>query len=319
MRNAFADEITQLGASDPRVVMLSADIGNRLFDKLKAKQSDRFYNCGVAEANMISLAAGLASCGLRPVCYTITPFITARCFEQIRVDVCYHQMPVIIVGTGSGLSYASLGATHHSLEDLALLRSLPHMQVLAPADAMELRACLRAALKSDQPTYIRIGKKGEPVVFSTPPAFSFGHWTAVRPGARVTLLSTGNMLPAALETADLLEQAGLTPAVFSCASVKPLDVGTLAHVFARDEIVLTLEEHAKIGGFGSAVAEWLVDQPTRLNARLLRFGAADHFLHDAGEQEHARHVYGLTPAAIAASVQSALATAAPAFAAAPAR
>src|SRR3954464_5959413 len=179
MRNAFADEITQLGSSASRLVMLSADIGNRLFDKLKAKQPDRFYNCGVAEANMISLAAGLASCGMRPICYTITPFITARCFEQIRVDVCYHHMPVIIVGTGSGLSYAGLGATHHSLEDIALLRSLPGMQVLAPADSMELRSCLRTALKSDAPSYIRIGKKGEPVLFPEPPSFAFGTWNAL--------------------------------------------------------------------------------------------------------------------------------------------
>jgi len=211
--------------------MLSADIGNRLFDKYKAAHPARFYNCGVAEANTISLAAGLASCALRPVCYTITPFITARCFEQIKVDVCYHEMPVLIVGTGSGLSYASLGATHHSLEDMALMRSLPAMRVLAPADAMELRSCLRVAIASDKPAYIRIGKKGEPVIFSEPPAFTFGKWTALREGTAVHLLSAGNMLSLALETHQALAKQGIEAGVHSCASVKPLDGGNAAPGF----------------------------------------------------------------------------------------
>ena len=306
MRNAFADEITALGAADPRLVMLSGDIGNRLFDKLKAKQPNRFYNCGVAEANMISLAAGLASCGLRPVCYTITPFITARCFEQIRVDVSYHEMPVIIVGTGAGLSYAGLGATHHSLEDIALLRSLPSMNVLAPADAPELRACLRAALKSVRPTYIRIGKKGEPVVFPSVPQLAFGVWNPLRAGERVAILSTGTILPVAIEAADALATNGLKAAVYSCASVKPLDEATLGRVFGECDVVVTIEEHGKIGGFGSAVAEWLVDQPTRLKARLLRFGTGDRFIHEAGEQEHARVKFDLTGPAVATAVRGAL-------------
>ena len=306
MRNAFADEITRLGSADPRLVMLSADIGNRLFDKFKAQHPTRFYNCGVAEANMISLASGLASCGLRPVCYTITPFITARCFEQIRVDVCYHKMPVVIVGTGSGLSYAGLGATHHSLEDIALLRSLPGMRVLAPADAMELRSCLRTAFTSDAPTYIRIGKKGEPVLCPEPPGFAYGEWREVRAGADVTLLSTGNMLPTALATADILAAQGVTPTVLSCASVKPLDIVALARVFNESETVVTLEEHGLIGGFGSAVAEWLADQPFPSKARLLRFGTGDHFLHEPGEQDHARAAYGLTPEAIVRAVQNTL-------------
>jgi transketolase len=286
--------------------MLSADIGNRLFDKFKARQPNRFYNCGVAEANMISLAAGLASSGLLPICYTIAPFITARCFEQIRLDVCYHGMPVIIVGTGAGLSYAGLGATHHSLEDLALLRTLPGMRVLAPADSMELRSCLRTALGNPGPTYIRIGKKGEPVVFPEPPGFTFGTWHQVRPGAQVALLSTGNMLSVALQAADTLAGTGVVPNVYSCASVKPLDEASLRRVFNECDTVVTIEEHNLIGGFGAAVAEWLADRPAPARARLLRVGAADYFLHGAGEQELARQEHHLTAEAIARSVQTAV-------------
>ncbi len=307
MRNAFADEITALGQTDPRLVMLSGDIGNRLFDKFKAKHPDRFYNCGVAEANMISLAAGLASTGLRPVCYTITPFITSRCYEQIKLDVCYHHQPVIIVGTGSGLSYASLGATHHSLEDLALMRTLPGLQVLAPADAMELRSCLRAALSSDNPTYIRIGKKGEPVLHDAQPAFAFGQWPRFRTGSSLALLSTGNMLPTALAVADQLAASGHAATVYNCASVKPLDPAALSAAFAHP-LVATLEEHAHTGGFGAAVAEWLADAYPRPTARLLRFATADHFLHDCGEQDHARAHFGLNPEAILQKLSSALAS-----------
>jgi len=152
MRNAFADEMTKLAATDHRVVVLSGDIGNKLFDKLKAVDEKRFYNCGIAEANMMGVAAGMALSGLRPFVYTITLFTTTRCFEQIRVDVCYHHAPVVIVGTGSGLSYADLGPTHHSLEDMAILRTLPGMRVVAPCDASELRQVLHEVLKDDSST-----------------------------------------------------------------------------------------------------------------------------------------------------------------------
>ncbi len=307
MRNAFADEVTRLASSDSRIVLLSADIGNRLFDKYKAAQPERFYNTGIAEANTISMAAGLASCGLIPVCYTIAPFITARCYEQIKLDICYHNQPVVIVGTGAGLSYASLGTTHHSLEDIALMRTLPGMRVLAPADSMELRACLRTALSENGPTYIRIGKKGEPSIFSTQPSFAFGVWNTVRQGSRITLFSTGNMLPAALEAADLLTETGFSPRVCNCASIKPLDDAALSHCFTSDELVVTIEEHSRIGGFGSAVAEWLADTPAPLKARLLRLGSDDSFLLSHGEQAHARTTFGLSPSAMAKAIASKIA------------
>src|SRR6516165_805709 len=204
MRNAFAAEITALAATNQRVVMLSGDIGNRLFDDFKVRCPGRFFNCGVAEANMIGVAAGMAFSGLRPVAYTITPFVTTRCLEQIRVDVCYHHVPVIIVGTGSGLSYASLGATHHSCEDIAFLRALPHMTVLCPGDAVEVKLALRAALAQDEPVYIRLGKKGEPVVHKRAPEFTIGKGIVVRRGQDVCLLSTGNMLALAMRAAEEL-------------------------------------------------------------------------------------------------------------------
>jgi transketolase len=292
MRNAFAEEILEIARQDERLIVLSADIGNRLFDNLKAEFPARFYNTGVAEANNISMAAGLADSGFRPVCYTITPFITYRCYEQIKIDVCYHEMPVVIVGTGSGLSYAALGATHHSCEDIAVMRVLPGMHVAAPADALEVKACLRAAFNLGKPVYIRIGKKGEPVIHSELPAFKFGFWSVLRHGSDVCLLSTGNMLGPSLRVAGILADAKISATVVNCASIKPLDGEMLEKMLNSHDAVVTIEEHSLIGGFGGAVAEWVVDK--NLDARkIMRFGTQDRFLHRLGEQEYARSQHGL--------------------------
>jgi len=298
MRNAFAAEITALADQDDRVVLLMGDIGNRLFDKYRAAHPDRFFNAGVAEANMTSMAAGMASCGLRPVTYTITPFVTTRCLEQIRVDICYHHLPVTVVGVGAGLSYASLGATHHACEDIAFLRALPGMIVVCPADAVETRLALRAILAQNQPAYLRLGKKGEPVIHKSEPKFVLGKALVVRPGKDVCLLSAGTVMPLVLETAEHLAPHGITAEVVSFHTVKPLDEDYLRSAFGRFRTIATIEEHSLIGGFGSAVAEWLVDQTPFAAGRLLRFGTADHFIHEAGEQEHARRHYGLTAEAM---------------------
>jgi transketolase len=174
MRNAFVRAIEQVAARDGRVVVLSGDIGNRMFDRFKAACPDRFYNCGVAEAGMVSLAAGMASCGLRPFCYTIAPFMVYRALEQIRVDLCYHRQPVVIAGVGAGLCYAELGATHQSCEDLATMRSLPHMSVVCPGDPVEVELAVHAAIGCDGPTYLRLGKKGEPTVHDERLDFAIG-------------------------------------------------------------------------------------------------------------------------------------------------
>jgi transketolase len=299
MRNAFAKAITEQAAKDCRIVLLSGDIGNRLFDEFKAAHPTRFYNCGVAEANMIGVAAGLAMNGFRPFVYTIASFVTYRVVEQIRLDCGYHHLPVTIVGTGAGLSYASLGATHHTLEDIAMLRSIPGMKVLCPADAFEIKAAIPEILKQNDPVYLRIGKKGEPVIHREPLTnFKIGEALKLRAGTDLALLGVGNMIPTALEVAGLLEQSGVSSSVFSFHTVKPLDEKVIRGCFKNHKIVCTLEEHSKIGGFGSAVAEWIVDHG-EMGGRLVRFGTPDAFLHEAGEQEHARKACGLLPSQIA--------------------
>lgn len=297
MRNAFAEEITLLATEDKRIVMLPADIGNRLFDKYKEQFPDRFYNCGVAEADTISIAAGMAFCGLRPVAYTINSFITTRCFEQIRVDVCCNNLSVIIVGVGGGLSYSSLGVTHHSCEDIAIMRVLPNMTVICPGDAFEVRAAIRAALKHKGPVYIRLGKKGEPLVHKEVPNFKIGKGIVINEGNDICLLSTGNMLPTAMQVAEILKKQGISAQVVSVHTIKPLDKELLSDVFGKFSLVVSVEEHSKLGGLGGSIAEWLADEPSQ-KARLLRFGTEDVFMHKVGDQEYAREYFGLTQEAI---------------------
>lgn len=304
MRNAFADELTKLGDEDDRVVMLSGDIGNRLFDAFKDKHQNRFFNCGVAEANMTGLAAGLAMNGLRPVTYTITPFVTTRCLEQIRTDICYHELPVTIVSVGAGLAYAGLGPSHHACEDIAFLRTLPNMVVICPGDAWEVRAALRAVMKQDKPVYIRMGKKGEPKVHQGPvEKFAIGKAIPVVEGSEICLLSTGNMLPEAIEAGRLLEKVGKSVRVVSFHTVKPLDTDCLTEALGRFELVVTVEEHSVIGGFGSAVVEWAVDNGVDTR-KVLRIGTPDKFFKESGEQEHARKQLGLSADQIAARIAS---------------
>ena len=292
MRNAFASELTSCAERDRRIVLLSGDIGNRMFDDFKQRFPTRFFNCGVAESNMMSVAAGMALSGLRPVVYTITPFVTFRCLEQIRVDVCYHEASVVIVGVGGGLSYASLGATHHSCEDVATLRVLPGMRVICPGDRWETSAALRAALSDDAPTYLRLGKKGEPDVHGGEPEFEVGRGISIRAGKDLVVLSTGNLLPIAVEATDVLRANGIDAGVVSLHTVKPLDHELLVRCFSSAHLVATLEEHSVLGGLGGAVSEWLCEQRNP-RARLLRIGTSDKFLHAAGDQAFARQQFGL--------------------------
>ena len=305
MRDAFAREMTTLAAQRRNLTLLSGDIGNRMFDRFKEVAPERFFNCGIAEANMMSLAAGMALSGLRPVIYTITPFTTTRCLEQIRVGVAYHQAPVVIVGTGSGLSYAELGPTHHSLEDLAILRTLPGLNVLAPADSAELVAQLRQALESSNPTYIRIGKKGEPPLHGTTANLGIGKANLLRDGSDLLVVGIGPILGEALEAAEAVSASGFSVAVASLGGVKPLDHDFLIAMAARFPRWLSLEEHGITGGLGSALLEWLSDCHVPAIS-LRRLGVPDRFLHELGNQAYTRRQLGLDARGLAQTIRRAI-------------
>ena len=307
MRNAFADEITKLAQEREDIVLLSGDIGNRLFDKFKEVAPGRFFNCGVAEANMVGVAAGMAASGLRPVCYTIASFLTYRVIEQIRLDLGYHHQRAILVGTGAGLSYASLGSTHHSVEDMGMLRLVPGLAVLAPGDEKELRPALRAALDYPGPVYLRIGKKGEAVVHEAEPKVGVGKALRLREGKDAWILALGNTLPMAMDAAEKLAGKRVNCGVASMGSLKPLDTDLLAEVFRSAKVVATIEEHSVLGGLGTAVSEWVAVNRTSAKADLVTFGTPDEFLHATTHQPSARDWAGLTSDNIAKRLASALA------------
>ena len=292
MRNAFARAVTRLAADQSELVLLAGDIGNRLFDEYKEKYPERFYNCGVAEAGMTGVAGGLASTGLHPITYTITPFNTVRCLEQIRLDICYPNFPAIVVGTGAGLSYSGLGATHHSMEDIGIMRMLPNMHVVCPGDALEVELALEAAIALKRPVYLRLGKKGEPQVHSSQPTFQIGKGIQLREGETLAILGVGNMLPVAVEVADRMTDSGIIPTLISLHTVKPLDDELLEKIFSEYQRIAVIEEHGLAGGAGSAILEWANARQLD-SSKVSRFGAEDAFLTGYGDQKNARRRLGL--------------------------
>lgn len=303
MRTAFIEEMTLLAKDGPRLVIVSGDVGNRMFNNFAATYPGRFINAGIAEAGMIGVAAGMAMAGLKPVTYAIASFCPGRCLEQIRLDVCQHNLPVIMIGVGAGLSYASLGPTHHALEDIAWLRAIPNMTILCPGDPSEVRAALRAAVRHDGPVYIRLGKKGEPQVHASEPDIRIGKALTVKPGSDAAILAVGTMLPAAIEAAEALVAKGISASVHSFCSVKPMDEELLSDIFSTGgpRLVAVVEEHVAAGGVWSAIAEWLVVRGGG-HVPVMRFGVGDHFHHEAGGQGWTRERRGISGTSIAKGI-----------------
>ena len=294
MRDAFAKEIKLLAEEKDNIVLLSGDIGNRMFDGLKNSRPKQFINCGIAEANMMSMASGMALSGIRPVIYTITPFTTVRCLEQIKIGVAYHQAPVVIVGTGSGLSYSELGPTHHSLEDMSILRSIPNINVLAPIDKTELIYQLREAMASPIPSYIRIGKKGEPDLATSSSKYGIGKANILKNGKKYLLLGVGPIISEALEASKLLKDHGINLCVASMGGIVPLDTRFLFKMI-REGFThwITLEEHGIIGGLGSSIIEWLSDSGNSNKIKIKRIGVPNEFINKLGNQAYTRNKLGL--------------------------
>jgi len=299
MRNAFAKEIEEQAKIRNEIILLSGDIGNRMFDSFKEIAPDRFINCGIAEANMMSLASGMALSGLRPVVYTITPFTTTRCLEQIKIGAAYHNAPVLIIGTGSGLSYSELGPTHHSFEDIAILRSIPNIRILAPSDSNELVAQIREALSLDGPTYIRIGKKGEPNIFHNTDNLGIGKANTIRKGRDFLLIGIGPIIQEGIVASEILSSHGIDLSVVSLGSISPLDTEFLKHQLKRDyKAWIVLEEHSIIGGLGSTVLDWLNEIHIENIPKIYKLGIKNEFINMLGKQEYVRKTLGIDSAGV---------------------
>ncbi len=298
MRKTSLDCVYEMAKRDERVVFLGSDLGVGTLDEFRTTFPDRFFMEGIAEQNLIGMAAGLAMDGFIPYVNTIATFLTRRCFEQVAVDLCLHNLPVRLIANGGGLVYAPLGPTHLAIEDMGILRALPNMAVVAPVDAEEMRRCMAATLDWPGPLYIRLGKGGDPVVSDAKAGFALGKGILMREPGRLLFVSTGIMSGRALAAAELLAARGIAAGVLHLHTVKPLDEAALLRLAREVETVVTVEEHVLAGGLGSAVAELFADRLAQA-PRLLRLGLPDRFPEKYGSQDDLLRHFGLTPEQIA--------------------
>jgi len=271
------EELADLADVDPRVAVMTADLAssNRLID-FKARHPDRFVNMGIAEKNMVTAAAGLASVGFIPYVGTFASFAALLCFEQIRTDCAYPRMPVRVLGHHSGMSLGFYGTSHHALEDLSALRAVAHLTVACAADSNQLRAMLRASVGEPGAMYLRLGRGRDPEVYPEVPAdFAFGRAATLRQGSDVTVIATGSEVRPALDAAELLDARGVSVRVVDMHTISPLDSGAVIAAATQTGAVVTVEEHNVTGGLGGAVAEVLADN--RLAVPFRRHGVPDDF------------------------------------------
>jgi transketolase len=306
MRDAFVKSLSRAAEADPSVILLTGDLGFGVLNDYQDRFPDQFMNLGVAEQNMASVAAGLAMTGHKVFTYSIGNFPTLRCLEQIRNDICYHEVPVTVVTVGGGMAYGALGPSHFATEDLAILRALPGMAVVAPGDPVEVEALLPQLLDRGKPAYLRLGRAGEPIVHSADPGIRLGRPTVARKGGDICVLTTGGMLPVAMEACEALSaRNGVECAVVSVHTLSPVDASELLRLVEGYGAVVCCEEHSITGGLSGLVAEHLAQQGT--HARLVRFGLPSGFPKGIGSQEYLRRVNGLDPASLAERILEELA------------
>ncbi|HTP89793.1 MAG TPA: transketolase C-terminal domain-containing protein [Bryobacteraceae bacterium] len=307
MRKTCLDCVYEIAKTDPRVFFIGSDLGIGTLKQFKAEMPDRYFMEGVSEANLIGMSAGLALEGKIVYANTIATFITRRCFEQVCLDLCLHNVNVRLIGNGGGMVYAPLGPTHLATEDIAILRSLPRMTILAPADATEMRRMMPLTVDHPGPIYIRLAKGGDPIVTRDEP-FAIGKIFPMREGRDAVIVTTGVMLQRALMAADTLHAKGIEAAILHCPTVKPLDEDVIRDYAGQAPVIVTVEEHTTVGGLGSAVAEILAEACWDKPRRFRRIGIPDVFPDQYGSQDSLLARYDITAEKICATVETLQAT-----------
>jgi transketolase len=302
-RDAYGKTLLELGREDERVVVLDADLSGSTKTAGFAKEfPERFFNAGVAEANMVGMAAGLAAGGMLPFASTFAVFAAGRAFEQIRQSLAYPGMNVKVVATHGGITVGEDGGSHQSIEDLAIMRSLPNMTVLCPADGPETAAAVRAVAALDGPVYMRLGRAKVPTVFEQDCDFKIGRGATLREGQDLTFVTTGLMTARAIEAADILAEENISARVVHIGCLKPLDVDLIVQAARETGAVVTAEEHSVIGGLGGAVCETLAESwPVPVE----RVGLRDVFGQSGTADDLLQH-YGLTAAHLVESAERVL-------------
>lgn len=290
MRTAYLDTLYDLASKDSRVYALISDNGAIVYDKYRKDLACQYLNLGISEANMLGMAAGMASCGKIPFAYTIGAFLAYRAFEFIRNDICLQKQNVKIVGTGAGEVYSALGPTHHSTEDMGGLRSLPNLTILCPASPLEVRKATIAAYQYDGPVYLRLGTNREAEIYSEDYMFEIGKGVTVKEGSDIALIGTGSILKDILEVAKRLQEEGIQARVINIHTIKPIDKQIILHAIEEIGKIVTIEDHNIIGGLGSAVAEVIAESGK--GTAFKRFGLKN-FSNGYGTYEEVKKMNGL--------------------------
>lgn len=304
MRKMCLEAVYELACQDERVFFIGSDLGIGTLQKFKDEMPERFFMEGISEANMIGMAAGLAMEGKIPYVNTIATFLTRRCFEQVVIDLGLHNLRVRLIGNGGGLVYAPLGPTHEAIEDIAIMRAIPNMTVIAPADAQEMRRAMLQTLDYPGPVYIRVAKGGDPVVTDERVSFRIGKALPMREGTDALIVTTGITLRNGLEAADQLKQEGIQSAVVHVPTIKPLDVKTIKKYAADASVIVTVEEHSIVGGLGGAVAEMIGEANFSSPKRFKRIGIPDVFADRYGSQASLMWGFGITTENIVTTIKN---------------
>lgn len=305
MRTTFVNTLAEMARQDEKIVCVIGDTGFAVFEEFEKEFGPRFVNVGIAEQNFVGFGAGLAAMGMKPYIYNVVSFMTLRGLEQIVLDVSYQKNPVVLVGVGGGHAYGPAGPTHHSYFDIAMMRMLPDMAVVCPADPVEMRAVMLFSKGYGRPMYIRIGRSVDPVVHEAPIDFSLGKIFKMREGRDGVLLASGTMVKDALKAHALLLKMGISIAVYSVPTIKPLDEGAVLSLAADYPALFTLEEHSRNGGLGSVVGDVLLENGGT-GGHFYKFGFPDTFAPVTGSRDYLNDVYGLSPQKIAATIKERL-------------
>lgn len=291
MRTTFVNTLKELARKDDRIFLLTADMGYSVFESFRNEFPDRFLNTGIAEQNTIGVAAGLAMSGKIVYVYSIIPFVTMRCFEQIRLDLAYNNTNVKLVGVGAGFTYGPFGASHHAIEDIAIMRSIPNMTVLCPGDPIETEQLVLRSYETYGPMYIRLGKNGESKIHPDGTTIQIGKAVHVTNGDDLILITTSNTLETAKKWVDEWKEEGIRVNLVSMPTIKPFDKITTLELINRNVPIITFEEHNIIGGLGSAVSEIIAESGK--NAIFRRIGIPDNFSHYVGSHKFQKEKFGL--------------------------
>jgi transketolase len=291
MRKAFIKTLTELAEKDERIFLLTGDLGFHVFEDFAERFPERFINCGVAEQNMMGVAAGLALSGKKPYVYSIAPFVTMRCFEQIRNDVCYQNLDVKLIGVGGGFSYGTLGPTHWGLEDVAVLRALPNMIVLCPADLAQTEELVLKSYEMQSPTYLRLMNIGENKVHDSRPSLEIGKPLVLKEGKDGAIIATGLEVSSCLEVLEKLRDKGHIFKLINLHTLKPIKKDDLLKEIKEIKKIFTVEEHNITGGLGAAVAEILAESSWQGSFKII--GIPDEYPKEIGSADYLRKKYRL--------------------------